>query len=123
MNKGTIVKYASRFFLALAVTLGISGAVYASNDLSVYQAALPALERAGGGKACVTCFLERYAPASNPKAFAVSKDGAYGARWHRNHSIERIRQEALDSCRQKPEYNPANPCFIFFENNRQVWRP
>lgn len=88
-----------------------------------YKAAVPALEQAGGGKACVTCFLERYAPAEQPKAFAVSKDGAYGARWHGRLSMEQVRREALESCQKKPEYNAANPCVIFFENDKLVWKP
>lgn len=71
----------------------------------------------------MTCFLERYAPAEFNKAFAVSADGAYGSRWSRRLSMDQVRREALESCQRKPEFNPANPCVIFFENDRLVWRP
>lgn len=88
-----------------------------------YSAAVPQLEQAGGGRTCVSCFLERYAPAETNKAFAVSLDGAFGARWSRNLTVEQAREEALASCRAKPEYDAANPCVVFFENDRLVWTP
>jgi hypothetical protein len=88
-----------------------------------YQAALPALEKAGGGKACVACFLDRYAPAEFNKAFAVSKDGAFGGRWSADMTLSDAREAALVSCRTKPEFKPENDCVIFFENDLQVWKP
>ncbi len=106
-----------------AVLAAFAGAAQAEGDPAAYRAAVPALERAGGGKTCVTCFLERYAPAEFNKAFAVSADGAYGGRWSRRLSMDQVRREALESCQRKPEFNPANPCVIFFENDRLVWRP
>lgn len=119
----TVRRYAPHLLVAGALVVGIAGAARADSDLAAYQAAVPALERAGGGKACVTCFLERYAPAEMPKAFAVSKDGAYGARWKKSLSVKQVRREALESCRKKPEFNPANPCVVFFENDKLVWQP
>jgi len=119
----TVRRYAPHLFVAGVLVVGITGAARADGDLAAYQAAVPALEQAGGGKACVTCFLERYAPAEQPKAFAVSKDGAFGARWKKSLSVEQVRQEALESCRKKPEFNPANPCVVFFENDKLVWQP
>jgi hypothetical protein len=110
--------------LVIAVALAaLAAPAQAEGDPAAYRAAVPALERAGGGKTCVQCFLERYAPAVFNKAFAVSADGAYGGRWGRGLSMEQVRREALESCRRKPEFNPANPCAIFFENDRLVWRP
>lgn len=94
-----------------------------ADDQAAYKAAVPALEEAGGGKTCVECFLDKYGPAEQPKAFAVSKDGAYGARWKKSLSMEQVREEALASCQKKPTYNPANPCVIFFENDKLVWKP
>jgi hypothetical protein len=114
---------APHLLVAGVLVVGIVGAARADSDLAADQAAVPALEQAGGGKACVTCFLERYAPAEMPKAFAVSKDGAYGARWKKSLSVEQVRREALESCRKKPEFNPANPCVVFFENDKLVWQP
>ncbi|MCK6438842.1 MAG: hypothetical protein L6Q71_01415 [Planctomycetes bacterium] len=90
-------------------------------DIKAYEAAVPALKEAGGANACVKCFLERYAPAEINKAFAVSKDGAYGGRWGANLSMAEARSKALDSCRQKPEFKSANPCVVFFENDKLVW--
>jgi hypothetical protein len=119
----TVRRYAPRLFVAGVLVVGITGAARADSDLAAYQAAVSALEQAGGGKACVTCFLERYAPAEQPKAFAVSKDGAFGARWKKSLSVEQVRREALESCRKKPEFNPANPCVVFFENDKLVWQP
>lgn len=119
----TVRRYAPHLFVAGVLVVGTTGAARADSDLAAYQTAVPALEQAGGGKACVTCFLERYAPAEQPKAFAVSKDGAYGARWKKSLSVEQVRREALESCRKKPEFNPANPCVVFFENDKLVWQP
>lgn len=119
----TVRRSAPHLFVAGVLVVGIAGGARADSDLAAYQAAVPALEQAGGGKACVTCFLERYAPAEQPKAFAVSKDGAYGARWKKSLSVEQVRREALESCRKKPEFNPANPCVVFFENDKLVWQP
>ena len=108
--------------VSLVLAAVVSHVVRAEEDMSPYKAAVPALERAGGGKTCVECFLEKYAPAERPKAFTVSKDGAYGARWKKSLSPERVREEALASCRKKPAYNPANPCVVFFENDKLVWK-
>jgi len=119
----TMRRITPHLFVAGVIAVGIVGTARADSDLAAYQAAVPALEQAGGGKACVTCFLERYAPAEQPKAFAVSKDGAYGARWKKSLSVEQVRREALESCRKKPEFNPANPCVVFFENDKLVWQP
>lgn len=90
---------------------------------SPYEAAKAALAEAGGGKACEKCFLENYAPAEFTKAFALSKDGAYGARWKKGISLDEARNAALESCRKKPAYSDANPCVVFFENDRLVWKP
>lgn len=110
--------------LAVAVVLAsLAGGAQAEGDPAAYRAAVPALERAGGGKACVQCFLDRYAPAEFNKAFAVSADGAYGGRWSRRLSMDQVRREAIESCQRKPEFTPANPCVVFFENDRLVWRP
>jgi len=119
----TVRRHAPHLFVAGVLVVSITGTARADSDLAAYQAAVPALEQAGGGKTCVTCFLERYAPAEQPKAFAVSKDGAYGARWKKSLSVEQVRREALESCRKKPEFNPANPCVVFFENDKLVWQP
>jgi hypothetical protein len=110
--------------LAIAAALAsLAGATQAEGDPAAYRAAVPALERAGGGKTCIECFLERYAPAEFNKAFAVSADGAYGGRWSRRLTMDQARREAIASCQRKPEFNPANPCVVFFENDRLVWRP
>ncbi|GAB4541138.1 MAG: hypothetical protein Tsb0019_40970 [Roseibium sp.] len=106
----------------VAATVGASAA-RAEGDPAAYKAAVPALEQAGGGKACVECFLEKYGPSPFPKAFAVSPDGAYGARYKVGASMAKMREDALASCRKKPAYNPAHDCFIFFENDQQVWKP
>jgi hypothetical protein len=111
------------FLFVTAAVAAFAGAAQAEGDPAAYRAAVPALERAGGGKTCVQCFLERYAPAVFNKAFAVSADGAYGGRWGRQLSIDEARRAALENCQRKPEFNPANPCVIFFENDRLVWRP
>jgi len=108
---------------AAAAALALFGHFPAAQAQDAYKAAVPALNEAGGPKTCVSCFLERYGPAEEPKAFAVSKDGAYGGRWNRQSSIDQVKKEALESCRKKPEFNAANPCVIFFENDKQVWRP
>ena len=100
-----------------------AGAALAECDPAAYKAAVPALEQAGGERTCVSCFLEKYAPAPFSKAFAVSKDGAYGGWWQRGISIDEARNKALDSCRKKPSYTSANPCVVFFENDTQVWMP
>ncbi|MDH5748342.1 MAG: hypothetical protein OEY85_03430 [Rhodospirillales bacterium] len=81
------------------------------------------LKQAGGANTCVKCFLEMYAPAETPKAFAVSKDGAYGGRWHNRRTHSEMRAGALESCRKKPMYRPENPCVVFFEDDRMVWKP
>jgi len=87
-----------------------------------YEAAVPALKEAGGESVCIDCFLQRYAPAEMPKAFAVSKDGAYGARWDTRISIDEAKRAALESCTKKESFRPENPCVIFFENDRLVWK-
>lgn len=109
--------------LALAIILAGASVTHAEGDPATYQNAVPALEQAGGGKACVECFLTNYGPSPFNKAFAVSLDGAYGARWERHASLEKVREAALESCRKKPAYNAAHPCVIFFENDRQIWKP
>jgi len=118
----TVRRHAPQLFVA-AIALLLFGGGSSALAQDAYKAAVPALEQAGGAKTCVSCFLERYAPAEQPKAFAVSKDGAYGARWHRQLSMEQVKKEALESCQKKPEYNAANPCVIFFENDKLVWKP
>lgn len=118
----SVVRNAMVGGVSIVLATVASHAVRADGDMSAYKAAVPALERAGGGKTCVECFLEKYAPAEQPKAFAVSKDGAYGARWKKSLSPEQVREEALASCRKKPTYNPANPCVVFFENDKLVWK-
>ncbi|MBW7851430.1 MAG: hypothetical protein H3C38_13110 [Rhodospirillales bacterium] len=110
--------------LAACQTTGATSANSAGADpLAAYKAAVPALEQAGGGKACVDCFLTNYGPSPFPKAFAVSPDGAYGARYKVGASMAKMREDALASCRKKPAFNPAHDCFIFFENDEQVWKP
>ena len=112
------------FAVAAGVAMLLAGATArAEGDPAAYKAAVPALAQAGGGKACVECFLEKYAPAPFNKVFAVSKDGAYGGRWDQRKSLDWAREGALANCRKKPNYNPANPCVIFFENDKQVWKP
>lgn len=111
------------FAVAASLMVLASNTARAEGDPAAYKAAVPALERAGGGKTCVECFLEKYAPAEFNKAFAVSKDGAYGGNWKKGRSMEGVRERALESCRKKPNYNPANPCVVFFENDKQVWKP
>ena len=108
---------------AILLATTVSGIARAEGDPAAYKAAVAALEQAGGDKTCVECFLEKYAPAEFTKAFAVSKDGAYGARWKRGMSMDEARTEALASCRKKPTCSSANPCVIFFENDKQVWKP
>lgn len=107
--------------------LALAGFVFlaapAAQAQNAYEAAVPALEEAGGGKTCVKCFLEKYAPAETPKAFAVSRDGAFGGRWKSSLSLEEVRRAALESCRKKSTYTPANPCVVFFENDQLVWKP
>ncbi|NQV80534.1 MAG: hypothetical protein HQ495_08265 [Alphaproteobacteria bacterium] len=88
-----------------------------------YQDAVPVLEEAGGGTTAVEPFLKLYGPAEMPKAFAVSKDGAFGGRWKESSTHTKVRKEALASCRKKPNYNSANPCVIFMEDDRLVWKP
>lgn len=95
----------------------------AASSPNPYKAAVAALMIAGGSQTCVSCFLERYAPAEFNKAFAVSKDGAFGGRWSANISVAEAREAALESCRSKPEFKPENECAVFFENDRQVWVP
>lgn len=114
----------SRIVKALLIPAVFAFAPAALAQGNPYQAAVPLLEQAGGGKTCVSCFLERYATANElPKAFAVSKDGAYGARWHRGLSMDQVKSDALRSCQSKPEFKPANPCVVFFENDKLVWSP
>ena len=114
---------APRPSILAATLIALTAPASAEGDPAAYLAAVPMLERAGGGKACVSCFLERYAPAEFNKAFAVSPDGAYGGRWHNQSSLEQVRERALENCQKKPEFNPAHPCVIFFENDRLVWQP
>jgi len=122
MMTATYVMRPVAALFAMSVFFSPTGrGVHAQSD--PYRSAVPALEQAGGAKTCVTCFVERYAPAEQPKAFAVSKDGAYGARWHRQLSMDQVRREALESCQKKPEFKPENPCVVFFENDRLVWKP
>lgn len=113
----------SAFAAALLVTLMALSAARAEGDPAAYNAAVSALDQAGGGKACVECFLTKYGPAEFNKAFAVSKDGAYGARWKKGMPIEQARAAAIESCQKKPAYNANNPCVIFFENDKLVWKP
>lgn len=120
----------NRLSLSAGVAAAVSVAVLTSalpvmaeGDMAAYQAALPALEQAGGGKACTECFMEKWAPSPFNKAFAVSPDGAYGGRWSKNEPMDVIREKALDSCRKKPNYNPDHPCVLFFENDKLVWKP
>jgi hypothetical protein len=68
------------------------------------------------------CFMNKYAPADGNKAYALSKDGAYGARWSEHISIDEARDAALASCRKKPSYKPENPCVVFMENDRMVFK-
>lgn len=117
----TLLRPVAALFAACVFALLVAQGAHAQSD--PYRAAVPALEQAGGAKTCVTCFIERYAPAEQPKAFAVSKDGAYGARWHRQLSMDQVRRDALDSCQKKPEFKPENPCVVFFENDQLVWKP
>lgn len=106
-----------------AAVAAFAGAAQAEGNPTAYRVAVPALEHAGGGKACVPCFLERYAPAVFNKALAVSADGAYGGRWGTQLSMDEAHRGALENCPRKPEFNPANPCVVFFENDRLGWRP
>lgn len=112
------------FAIAAALLVAFSiGTAHAEGDPAAYNAAVSALDQAGGGKACVECFLKKYGPAEFNKAFAVSKDGAYGARWKKGMPIEQAREAALESCQKKPTYNAENPCVIFFENDKLIWKP
>lgn len=63
-------------------------------------------------------FRKRFLNAKGPRAFALSKDGAFGGRWDTSMSMEEIRTRALKSCENKPQYKPQNPCFIYMENDR-----
>lgn len=36
--------------------------------------------------------------------------------------MEKAREAALASCRKKPTYNSANPCVVFMENDKVVWK-
>ncbi|MBD1549590.1 hypothetical protein [Roseibium aggregatum] len=112
-----------RAVLASIAVITLAACQTAQSAGNPYKSALPALQKAGGGKTCTSCFLNKYAPATFNKAFAVSKDGAYGGRWGKDLSISAAKRAALDSCRKKPNYNPANPCVIFFENDKLVWKP
>jgi hypothetical protein len=94
-----------------------------TDALAAYRTAVPALPRAAGGKGCPECFVDKYGPADFNKVYAVSQDGAYGAHWWNKGTLAQEREQALDSCQRKPDYDPAHPCFIFFENDKQVWRP
>ena len=87
-----------------------------------YEDAVPMLEQAGGSGP-VEAFLKFYGPAEMPKAFAVSKDGAFGGRWKSSSNMEKMRKDALKSCKKKKNYNKANPCVIFMENEKVVWTP
>jgi len=123
LSKGGMIVIALLTVTACQTTGATSANSAGANPLAAYQAAVPALEQAGGGKACVDCFLTNYGPSPFPKAFAVSPDGAYGARYKVGASMEKMREDALASCRKKPAYDPAHDCFIFFENDKQVWKP
>lgn len=125
-NRGVIfncVPAALSAVVLMGAMLSLSVDARAEGDPAAYKAAVPALEEAGGGKACVECFLEKYGPAEFNKVFAVSKDGAYGGRWKKGQPMANLRDGALMSCRKKPAYNPENPCVIFFENDQLVWKP
>jgi len=93
------------------------------DPLAAYRAAIPALLQATGGKGCTRCFMDRYAPATFNKAYAVSADGAHGGRWSPAITPEQAQAQALALCRKDKFYNPANDCFLFFENDQQVWKP
>lgn len=71
------------------------------------------------------CFIKKYAPAQGMKAYALSKDGAYGGKWSdsgRDLSLDDVREGALASCRKKPNYKPENPCVVFMENDTIVYK-
>jgi hypothetical protein len=108
--------------LALIITFS-QGIANAESISETYKKGATVLEQVGGGKACLTCLTNKYRYGEQPKAYALSKDGAYGASWGRNRSLKEVRRLALKSCQEKPTYTPKNPCFIFFENDKQVWKP
>ncbi len=62
-------------------------------------------------------FRKRFLNGKGQRAFALSKDGAFGGRWGTNISMEEIRAWVLESCESKPQYRPENPCFIYMEND------
>jgi len=106
-------------------TLAVAGALVLLTGIShadPYEDAVPMLEQAGGSGP-VEAFLKFYGPAEMPKAFAVSKDGAFGGRWKSSSNMEKMRKDALKSCKKKKNYNKANPCVIFMENEKVVWTP
>jgi len=105
--------------LALAGALVVLGG---AANADPYEDAVAQLEQAGG-KGPVEPFLKFYGPAEMPKAYAVSKDGAFGGRWKSSSNMKKMRKDALKSCQKKDNYNPANPCVIFMENDKVVWTP
>ena len=66
-------------------------------------------------------FKNKFLNAPFNRAFAISKDGAFGGRWSEGLSLDEVREFALESCRKKPQYRPENPCKIYMENDAVVW--
>lgn len=66
-------------------------------------------------------FQNRFLKAPFNRAFAISKDGAFGGQWGKDLTLDDVRRAALESCRKKPQYRPDNPCQIYMENDTVVW--
>jgi hypothetical protein len=45
------------------------------------------------------------------------------ARWSPAITPEQAQAQALALCRKDKLYNPAHDCFLFCENDEQVWKP
>ena len=67
-------------------------------------------------------FQRKFLNAPFNRAFAISKDGAFGGQWGMSKSLDEVKEFALKSCRKKPQYRPENPCMIYMENDAVVWK-
>ncbi len=66
------------------------------------------------GKAVYNLFLD----VKSNKAFAISADGTWGARWNSWVPIEEIKRQALKDCQKRA----SKPCLLYAVNDEVVWK-
>ena len=66
------------------------------------------------GKAVYNLFLD----VKSNKAFAISADGTWGARWNPWVPIEEIKRQALKDCQKRA----SKPCLLYAVNDEVVWK-